>query len=265
MKRKPPQVLMPYDASSAKIISYLKTLHTKASAPTASDGYKLRASSLIPCPTKNGTVDKNSSDGNEDVEDRNIPRGPSNGTTKTKEAKKARVSLLDSVCWKQFGVVVAKHVTKCSVAYWLLDVSQVPSMLPVSRKQSSLSRIVGGLLSLCGGFIMGPLFLEIGILPQVSSAASTFIITFSSSIFCHCNCSAALYFAAATIISAVIGQNSGGKVIKALGRTYLIILILAFTTLGSTVSLGRVGVPNMVKQIEHKEYIGFERKCSQGS
>ncbi|CAB4316853.1 unnamed protein product [Prunus armeniaca] len=60
MKRKPAQVLMPHNASSAKIISYLKTLHTKASAPTANYGYELRASSLIPCPTKNSTADKNS-------------------------------------------------------------------------------------------------------------------------------------------------------------------------------------------------------------
>ncbi|CAL2269081.1 unnamed protein product [Prunus armeniaca] len=33
---------------------------TKASAPTASDRYELRASSLIPCPTENDTAYKNS-------------------------------------------------------------------------------------------------------------------------------------------------------------------------------------------------------------
>lgn len=44
-----------------QIISYLKTLRTKASAPTTNDRYELRASSLIPCPTRNGTTDKNSS------------------------------------------------------------------------------------------------------------------------------------------------------------------------------------------------------------
>ncbi|KAI5337059.1 hypothetical protein L3X38_016328 [Prunus dulcis] len=113
--------------------------------------------------------------------------------------------------------------------------------------------MVGGLLSLGGGFIMGPLFLEIGILPQVSNATSTFIITFSSSM------SAVEFYLLKQF------PIPYGKVIKALGRTYLIIFILAFTTLGSTVSLGRVGIANMVKQIEPKEYIGFERKCSQGS
>ncbi|CAL2245455.1 unnamed protein product [Prunus armeniaca] len=41
----------------------------------------------------------NGSDGNEDVEDRNIPGGPSNGTTETKEAKKARQFQHMKKCW----------------------------------------------------------------------------------------------------------------------------------------------------------------------
>ncbi|CAL9027047.1 unnamed protein product, partial [Prunus brigantina] len=41
--------------------------------------------------------------------------------------------------------------------------------------------MVGSLLVLGGGFILGPLFLELGIPPQVASATSTFAILFSSS------------------------------------------------------------------------------------
>ncbi|CAL8132083.1 unnamed protein product [Prunus armeniaca] len=171
----------------------------------------------------------NLGDGNEDVEDRNIPRGLSNGTTETKEAKKAR--------WTR----------RCK-----LESAQACFIFCLWHS----SGIVGGLLSLGGGFIMGPLFLEIGILPQYLFSSHSLLIS---------SIPQTLYFAAATILFAVMGQNFGGKVIKALGRTYLIIFILAFTTLGSTVSLGRVGIANMVKQIEHKEYIGFERKCSKGS
>lgn len=44
-----------------------------------------------------------------------------------------------------------------------------------------LAGMVGGLLGLGGGFILGPLFLELGIPPQVASATSTFAMSFSSS------------------------------------------------------------------------------------
>lgn len=41
--------------------------------------------------------------------------------------------------------------------------------------------MLGGLLGLGGAFMLGPLFLEMGIPPQVSSATATFAMTFSSS------------------------------------------------------------------------------------
>ncbi|KAL9677231.1 hypothetical protein QQ045_005459 [Rhodiola kirilowii] len=41
---------------------------------------------------------------------------------------------------------------------------------------------VGGLLGSGGGFILGPLLLEIGVMPQVASATATFVMMFSSSL-----------------------------------------------------------------------------------
>ncbi|XP_056862360.1 sulfite exporter TauE/SafE family protein 4-like [Raphanus sativus] len=42
--------------------------------------------------------------------------------------------------------------------------------------------IVGGLLGSGGGFVLGPLLLEIGVIPQVASATATFVMMFSSSL-----------------------------------------------------------------------------------
>ncbi|KAG0462442.1 hypothetical protein HPP92_020918 [Vanilla planifolia] len=41
---------------------------------------------------------------------------------------------------------------------------------------------VGGLLGSGGGFVLGPLLLEIGVIPQVASATATFVMLFSSSL-----------------------------------------------------------------------------------
>ncbi|XP_004302905.1 PREDICTED: uncharacterized protein LOC101293605 [Fragaria vesca subsp. vesca] len=252
-----------------------------------------------------------------DVEDRHSPSGESNDPTQTKQVKRREVSILENVCWKQLGIIatvwviilglqIAKnYVTKCSVAYWSLNLLQIPVTVAVTSyeviKLSQGKRIlaskgseigekwsvyklvsycscgliaglVGGLLGLGGGFIMGPLFLEMGIPPQVSSATSTFIMAFSSSmsvveyyLLNRFPVPYALYFAGVATVSAIIGQHVIGKVIKALGRASLIIFILAFTIFVSTLTLGGVGIEHMVKKIERKEDLGFDKMCAHKS
>ncbi|KAF3328716.1 DNA-directed RNA polymerase isoform 2 [Carex littledalei] len=131
-----------------------------------------------------------------------------------------------------------------------------------------LAGIVGGLLGLGGGFILGPLFLELGVPPQVSSATATFIMTFSASMTAieyyllkRFPVPYAMYFSIVTALSALIGQQVVGKLIKILGRTSLIIFILAFTIFGSAIFLGGTGIFNMIEKIEHHEYMGFANLC----
>ncbi|XP_062008371.1 sulfite exporter TauE/SafE family protein 3-like isoform X2 [Rosa rugosa] len=249
-----------------------------------------------------------------DVEDKNTASGTTNEPTETKQAKRREVSILENVGWRQLGIIatvwviilglqIAKnYVAKCSVAYWSLDLLQIPVTLAVTSyeviKLSQGKRIlaskgsetganwrvyrlvsycvcgiaaglVGGLLGLGGGFIMGPMFLEMGIPPQVSSATATFIMTFSSSmsvveyyLLKRFPIPYALYFAGVATVSAIIGQHVVGKVIKVLGRASLIIFILSLTIFVSALTLGGVGIAHMVKKIEHKQSLGFEKMCT---
>ncbi|KAM5579037.1 sulfite exporter TauE/SafE family protein 3-like [Rosa sericea] len=249
-----------------------------------------------------------------DVEDKNTASGTTNEPTETKQAKRREVSILENVGWRQLGIIatvwviilglqIAKnYVAKCSVAYWSLDLLQIPVTLAVTSyeviKLSQGKRIlaskgsetganwrvyklvsycvcgvaaglVGGLLGLGGGFIMGPMFLEMGIPPQVSSATATFIMTFSSSmsvveyyLLNRFPVPYALYFAGVATVSAIIGQHVVGKVIKVLGRASLIIFILSLTIFVSALTLGGVGIAHMVKKIEHNQYLGFEHMCT---
>ncbi|XP_020414881.1 uncharacterized protein LOC18784042 [Prunus persica] len=251
---------------------------------------------------------------NEDVEDKYIPGGPSNGTlTETKEPERTAVSVLDNVRWKELGVIVAvwiiilalqivkNYVTKCSLTYWLVELSQIPVAVGVTSYQAvklykgrrviaskgeettkwplyklvfycacgTAAGMLGGLLGLGGAFMLGPMFLEMGIPPQVSSATATFAMTFSSSmsvveyyLLNRFPVPYALYFAAVTTVSAIAGQHVAGKVIKKLGRASLIIFILAFTVFVSSLMLGGIGIKNMIKNIEHKDSLGFQNICT---
>ncbi|KAF9624912.1 hypothetical protein IFM89_015534 [Coptis chinensis] len=189
---------------------------------------------------KNMESDKRlESNGNEEVEYKALPSGPSNGTHKeTNTDGDQEVPILENVYWKEFGLLVfvwvaflALQIAKKTLLLFdteqdnnlfdcLLDFelnagicSFIPTEMlltvfsPISfmmvyiingkRRETDtnwkvhqlilynacgiLAGVVGGVLGLGGGFILGPLFLELSIPPQVSSATTTFAMTFSSS------------------------------------------------------------------------------------
>lgn len=212
-----------------------------------------------------------------------------------------KVGLLSFV-WVAFLVlqVTKNYTATCSPWYWVLNLLQVPVSVGVtlyegfglmsgkrvlSSKGSGQTTmkfhqvvvyglfgiaagLVGGLLGLGGGFIMGPLFLELGIPPQVSSATATFAMMFSSSmsvveyyLLNRFPVPYAVYFIVVAFVAAIIGQHVVRKLINWLGRASLIIFILAFMIFVSAISLGGVGVSNMVHKIERHEYMGFEDLC----
>uniref|UniRef100_A0A2P2Q3X1 Sulfite exporter TauE/SafE family protein n=1 Tax=Rhizophora mucronata TaxID=61149 RepID=A0A2P2Q3X1_RHIMU len=131
-----------------------------------------------------------------------------------------------------------------------------------------IAGMVGGLLGLGGGFILGPLFLELGVPPQVASATSTFSMAFSSSmsvveyyLLNRFPVSYASYFVLVATLAALAGQHVVRRIIALLGRASIIIFILALTIFVSAISLGGVGIANMVEKLEKKEYMGFENLC----
>ncbi|MED6159414.1 hypothetical protein PIB30_042110, partial [Stylosanthes scabra] len=193
------------------------------------------------------------------------------------------------------------YTTTCSTVYWVLDFLQIPVAVGVSafeavslyngrRTLSSIGErgtnfsvfqlitycffgvvagMVGGLLGLGGGFIMGPLFLELGVPPQVSSATATFAMTFSSSmsvvqyyLLRRFPVPYALYFTLVATIAAMVGQHIVRKLIDIFGRASLIIFILASSIFISAVTLGGVGVAGMIEEIENHEYMGFHNLCN---
>lgn len=255
--------------------------------------------------------------GSDEAEYKLLPGGPSNGTAnKTEVPLKEEVSVLENVCWKEFGLlcfvwvaflalqIIKNYTANCSVWYWVVNLLQIPVSIGVSgyeavslyrgtRRIASkgeegtnfrvgqlvlycafgvLAGMVGGLLGLGGGFIMGPLFLELGVPPQVSSATATFAMMFSSSmsvveyyLIKRFPVPYALYFLIVATIAAFVGQHVVRRLIVILGRASLIIFILAFTIFVSAISLGGVGISNMIGKIERHEYMGFENLCKYGA
>ncbi|XP_031265963.1 sulfite exporter TauE/SafE family protein 3-like [Pistacia vera] len=191
-----------------------------------------------------------------EVEYKPLPSGPRSEAQK--DTMDREVTILENVCWKELGLLVfvwvaflglqisKNYTSTCSVAYWVLNLMQIPVSFGVSMYEAVslykgsrviaskgedgkslkvhqlatycafgvLAGVVGGLLGLGGGFIMGPLFLELGVPPQVSSATATFAMTFSSSmsvveyyLLKRFPVPYALYFVAVATVAAFIGQH----------------------------------------------------------
>ncbi|CAI9784840.1 unnamed protein product [Fraxinus pennsylvanica] len=204
--------------------------------------------------------------------------------------------------WMAFVAVqiIKNYTATCSAIYWVVSLLQIPVSLGVSgfesiclykgwRKIASkgdggsnlkvhkliiycllgvLAGIVGGLLGIGGGAIMGPLFLELGVPPQVASATSTFAMIFSSSmsvveyyLLKRFPVPYALLLVVIAIVAAYVGQQVVMKEIIKMGRASMIIFILAFIIFVSAIVLGGVGISNMIKKIERHEYMGIENFC----
>ncbi|KAH0707982.1 hypothetical protein KY289_013058 [Solanum tuberosum] len=207
--------------------------------------------------------------GAEDIMYKLLPRGP-------------RIRNEEVVYMKDFSILIAV-TTFCTInfltrSYHFFGVVMSSGEEVITWKVHQLilycccgflSGIVGGLLGLHGGFILVPLFLQLGILPQVSSTTANFMMIFSSSmsviqyyLLGHFPVPYALYFVAVTTVAALVGSHVVDEIIRTVNRVSVIIFILSFTIFVSALSLGGVGIADTVQRIKEGQYMGFDNICA---
>ncbi|KAI8013439.1 Sulfite exporter TauE/SafE family protein 4 [Camellia lanceoleosa] len=203
--------------------------------------------------------------------------------------------------------IIKNDVAVCSTWYWLIFLLQFPLAFGVFGfegiklyKESKQRRIegntesvceatlewtpiqlafcglcgilggtVGGLLGSGGGFILGPLLLEIGVIPQVASATATFVMLFSSSLSVvefyllkRFPIPYALYLISVSVLAGFWGQFFIRKLVAFLKRASLIVFILSAVIFASALTMGVVGIDKSIKMIHNHEFMGFLGFCS---
>ncbi|KAK7267854.1 hypothetical protein RIF29_20533 [Crotalaria pallida] len=213
------------------------------------------------------------------------------------------------VVWVSFLLVqiIKNDVEVCSAWYWVLFSLQLPIALGVfgyeavklyrehNKRMSTgnleniceasiawtalnlafcalcgiLGGTVGGLLGSGGGFILGPLLIEIGVIPQVASATATFVMMFSSSLsvveFYLLNrfpIPYALCLTSVSVLAGFWGQFFVRRLIKFLGRASIIIFILSGVIFASALTMGVVGIEKSIQMIHNHEFMGFLGFCT---
>ncbi|XAR64611.1 hypothetical protein NMG60_11008358 [Bertholletia excelsa] len=208
------------------------------------------------------------------------------------------------VVWVSFLLiqVIKNDVVTCSTWYWVLFILQFPVAAGVfgveciklygeSKKRRTagntesvceadlewtpvqllfcalcgiLGGTVGGLLGSGGGFILGPLLLEIGVIPQVASATATFVMMFSSSLSVvefylldRFPIPYALYLLLVSVLAGFWGQFFVRKLVTFLGRASIIVFILSAVISISAIVMGVVGLGQSIQMIHRHEFMGF--------
>jgi len=117
-----------------------------------------------------------------------------------------------------------------------------------------LAGVVAGLIGIGGGMVIGPILLELGFIPQVSSAlTATNVLMSSSSVSMLVLMSGAapideaVFYGFVCFFGAFFGKNFLGKMIKRLGKTSVIIFILGgviFLAIVAVLAQGIINISN---------------------
>lgn len=195
--------------------------------------------------------------------------------------------------------LIKNYLPTCSALYWIVNLLQIPVAVGVyayqcfslyrgSRKIQNgegfsdfkasqllnfgffgiIAGMVASLLGVGGGAIIGPLFLELGIPPQVAATTASFAMMFSSSmsvveyyLLHRFPVPYALYLFAVAAFAALVGQYIIRRLIAVLGRASIIIFVLSFTIFISAIAFGGVGISSAIGKIQRNEYMGFDSLC----
>ncbi|XP_059667509.1 sulfite exporter TauE/SafE family protein 4-like [Cornus florida] len=237
-----------------------------------------------------------------------VPREEKTGMQIFCSNLKWRRILVLILVWASFLLlqIIKNDVAVCSVWYWVLSCLQFPVAIGVfgyecvklykaSKKRRNtrntesvceaniewtpvnlafcalcgiLGGTVGGLLGSGGGFILGPLLLEIGVIPQVASATATFVMLFSSSLSVvefyllkRFPIPYALYLMSVSLLAGFWGQFFIRKLIAILKRASLIVFILSAVIFASALIMGAVGIETTIRMIDNHEFMGFLGFC----
>merc|ERR1719199_694070 len=141
-----------------------------------------------------------------------------------------------------------------------------------------LAGVTAGLLGIGGGMVIGPLFLAIGMEPQVGTSSCAFMILWTafSGVFIygadgHLGAELGCWCVAFGIISGQLGQTFVGAVLKKTGRPSYVVFLLASiialaccamgTTLIVKLSLGDYNADDKIEENEKLFYFGSNLGC----
>jgi uncharacterized membrane protein YfcA len=223
---------------------------------------------------------------------------PAKTILNVEEARKREASVAETVkvakqvsmivlCWMASLMINLMHPERCSQSHWmqlamLLVVAGVFTLCAVrvtnlhnddldmkgsGMKYSAmafLAGFLGGFLGIGGGLVMGPVLLELGLLPEVSQATTALFVLLSSSLgtaqFVLLGKEMpyfVLWYTFWVAISTIAGQMMSDRIVRVYKRTSFIVFAVCGVVFMSAVMMIWVGASEVMDNIETGRNMGF--------
>ncbi|CAK9221705.1 unnamed protein product [Sphagnum jensenii] len=178
------------------------------------------------------------------------------------------VTGFQALCLYRTSQIASQTNSEVDLDYTLTDLNWGVGKLVIYAGSAVGTGTMGGLLGVGGGTIIGPFLLELGLPPEVSSATATFVMLFSASmsvveysLLGRLPRDQAIFLTTIAAIGALWGQSMVRQVIRASGKTSIIIFVLAICIAFSAVVLGLQGLIKVYGEWQTGAYMGFEDLC----
>lgn len=133
---------------------------------------------------------------------------------------------------------------------------------------ATLGGFAAGSLGIAAGLILGPVLLEMGVLPMVSVATTGFMVLFIASsttvqflVLGQIQLDYALVFAGVSFLGGGAGNLSLNRLVKEYRKTWIIVAFLAATILACTLLTGVTGFQRTVRDLQHGADMGLRPLC----
>jgi uncharacterized membrane protein YfcA len=132
-----------------------------------------------------------------------------------------------------------------------------------------IAGIIAGCLGLGGGIVAGPLLLELGMLPQVAVATSSFMVFLTAAstvaqfaVLGLLPWDYSLWYCFFGILSGLVGQYVIGSIVQKYNKFSWIVFMIAIVIGLSACLMSGVGIYNIVQDIAIGRSMGFRSFCN---
>lgn len=148
------------------------------------------------------------------------------------------------------------------------DIRWTASAVALYPALATLAGVMGGLLGIGGGMIMGPLLLELGLLPGPAAATSALTVLLSSAagtlqffLMGMIQLDRAAWYFCLGLAATFLGQTVINALVRRLRSSSVIVFTIVIVMVAATVLMTVVGVLNTTADLRNGADMGFRSMC----
>jgi uncharacterized membrane protein YfcA len=182
----------------------------------------------------------------------------------------APVPLIAAIVWKAGNDLADRHEDKERLGFEFVegDLMWTRRNARIYPLYTITAGFAAGALGIAAGTILGPILLEMGMVPLVGTASSGFMVIFTASsttfqflVMGQLQIDYALFFCCIGFVGGAIGNTVVGYFVKKYKKTWFVVAILSVVLAASTFLMGYAGYERAIVGMKHGVNQGIRPLC----